>query len=676
MLLNFLKEGGIYLSNKDYYTKWQDEKNFIIDNDKLKEKKYIFSSLPKGNNYGFLNGKIRPLIYGDILSRFYRLLNKNVLFPVGVNTLSQQSFIESRKKSNMLTDDIFHVYIEEMLNLGIGINSQKTINMRHDEYLSNLQLDFIELYERGYIEYKPHTVYLDKDNNKIYDKIMKKENLQRQTMKVFTLKIRNVIHNIIDNINDLNVDKDLKEMLIDSFEPKEVLEIPLKTTSLNDLVIEMDNPEYIGGISFIFLNPNYMDINPYLSGEELSNIMKYLDKDNRLFVYTGSNATNVLTGNEIPIFISRLHQMPIYLGIPSIDSEDYDLCINEGLSIIDILDNDTLINSDFLTGSKISEAKDIITLELLDNGLCKKTIKYNHTDIVISQLDPFGALLPFLDDRGKLYSLKDFLPFNFSVQFRPILDSNTNVPGSQIKGSMSNLFTVGMAPILAILYDELSINDSIFSLNAKNEFKSWGTIKNLIVDDEKIYSELLMPIIFSNIIKYELKDIPRLIENVTLVSKTIDTNGLRLKRKNNNIVNITELLETISPDSLRYYSISFKPDTEMIFDISKIKMFDTYVKKINNHLSNMEFVNDNNLDYNFQSFISKAEELLENNDIYNFYILFTKFNNEIILKNILTKTQILDYLRIIYIIFPYTSEKLYEKIFQSKYSIINEGWPY
>ena len=267
------------MSNSDFYNKWQEDKNFIIDNDKLKDRRFVFSSLPKCNNYGFQNGKIRPLIYGDIIARFNRLLNRNVLFPVGINTLSQQSFLESRKQYNMLNDELSDLYIKEMLELGIGINDKKIMNMRHDEYLTNLQLAFIELYERGYIEYKKAPVYLDKNNNKIFDKIMFKENYQKNNMKVFVLKLRNVIYDIVDNINSLNVSNELKEMLINSFEPIDVLNINLKTTCGIDLNIEMEEPELLGGISFIFINPNYMDINPYLSKEEVTNVMKFLDDD-------------------------------------------------------------------------------------------------------------------------------------------------------------------------------------------------------------------------------------------------------------------------------------------------------------------------------------------------------------------------------------------------------------
>ena len=170
------------------YEKWQEDKNFIIDNDKLKEKSYIFSSFPTANKYGFQTGKIRPLIYGDILARYERLINKNVVYPTGYNTLSQGAFIESRKSSNLLDDSIAKIFKTQMLKLGIGINEQKIIDMRHDEYLSLLQLSFIDLYEMGYIEYKKAQIYQDNKTKKYFDFMQKPSYSEEVIEIVFVLK--------------------------------------------------------------------------------------------------------------------------------------------------------------------------------------------------------------------------------------------------------------------------------------------------------------------------------------------------------------------------------------------------------------------------------------------------------------------------------------------------------
>lgn len=185
----------------DAYKKWQEDKNFIIDNDHLKEKCYIFSSFPTANKYGFQTGNIRPLLYGDVLARYERLLNKNVLYPVGFNTLAESSFIESRKSANVLNDNISKTFLNQMLKLGIGVNDQKIMDMRHDEYLSNLQLDFIELYDRGYIEYKNTIGYQDKESKKIYDYMVKTKDSTIVQLKGFVLKCGSIINDVIKDIN-------------------------------------------------------------------------------------------------------------------------------------------------------------------------------------------------------------------------------------------------------------------------------------------------------------------------------------------------------------------------------------------------------------------------------------------------------------------------------------------
>ena len=112
---------------KELYEKWQNEKYFVIDGDRIKEKCFVFSSFPTSNLYGFQNGKIRSAIAGDLLARYHRLQNRNVLFPVGFNTLSQSAFIESRKSSNALTDDISNLFYNQLLRLGIGAGILKDV---------------------------------------------------------------------------------------------------------------------------------------------------------------------------------------------------------------------------------------------------------------------------------------------------------------------------------------------------------------------------------------------------------------------------------------------------------------------------------------------------------------------------------------------------------------------
>ncbi|MBQ3252946.1 MAG: hypothetical protein IJA65_00180, partial [Acholeplasmatales bacterium] len=341
-----------------WYKKWQQNKSFIIENDRLKSKSYVFAPFPKGNLYGFQNADIRGIIAGDVIARYQRLKDKNVLYPLGFHTLGSSSFIECKKYGNSLDDKISDVFYHQMLELGIGINDGKLIDMRHDEYVGNLQLAFLELYERKYISYELEQVYLDKINNKIYDK--PSNNLMPHFQKCFTLFIGNLLPQVIKNINDLDCSENIKTELLNYLNPVKRLSLELSLTNGNTLGINMENPEFIGGISFIFINPDHLDITKYTSIDEYTSVMNYLNNNGEMFVYTGVQARNPLTGSLIPIFISTMYDKDVYLGIPSVDEDDRSLALEYGLEIIDIINNGVLKNSDFLDNVYINDAHDMI----------------------------------------------------------------------------------------------------------------------------------------------------------------------------------------------------------------------------------------------------------------------------------------------------------------------------
>ena len=657
------------------YEKWQEDKNFIIDNDKLKGKSYIFSSFPTANKYGFQTGKIRPLIYGDILARYERLINKNVLYPTGYNTLSQGSFIESRKSSNLLDDSIANIFKTQMLKLGIGINEQKIIDMRHDEYLSLLQLSFIDLYEMGYIEYKKAKIYQDNKTKKYFDFMQKPSYSEEVIEKVFVLKCDSIINDVIKNINELNVKDEIKNKLLNVFDKDEVFKIHLKTTAGNILDIDMENPAYIGGISYILLNPDFINVTSYISPDELNNYNQYLKDRNGLYIFSGNCAINPLTGNEIPILISDLYSVGIYAANPAIDNEDKSFAITNEMPIYEILNEDkTLINSDFLDCMNVEAANDLIINEFINANIGELKTIYKHTEILLSSNDPFGALYPFLENGNTINSIKGYLPLKFSIQFRPTLSNDCAIPGDVIQGTINSLFTLGMAPILSIIYDEFGSLESIFSQVSREDFIEWGSIKALAINEDQIYTSLLMPIIFSKIISKELL-LPDLIKNVIIIPNTYDKDHDEIKRSNNNMFNIDELCNIYDSDSIRLYFMLSNLEEDFIFDEKKLKTIDSVIERAKTTILNPRFVDSNELEFAMFELESKSRVYLRDNDVLSYAKLIYSFTKSVILNANFTKTQLLKYLIIAHPILPFLSEYAYNEIFNDRYSIVNEGWP-
>ncbi|MGM9969252.1 MAG: class I tRNA ligase family protein [Anaeroplasma sp.] len=661
------------------YDKWVNNKSFIIENDILKEKTYVFAPFPKTNQYGFQNADIRKLIAADVISRYQRLQDKNVLFPIGFHSLGLSSFNESKKNSNKLDDKIANIFERQMLELGIGINYSKFINMRHDEYVGNLQLAFIEMYEKKYIEYKATNVFVDKVTGKSFDSFYNEKNdYDIINQMSFVLNISGLLPQIVKDINNLECDTEIKNYLLSKLNPTRVMKLNLLVSNGSVLSIHTDRPELMGGISFIFLNPEYIDITEFTAIDEYASVMQYLDSNGEMFVYSGTTAVNPLTGVNIPIFICTNYDEEIHLGIPSIDDDDYALANNFGLNIIKIIRNNVLINSDFLDGLTLKEANERIFSTFIEADIANECIVYNKNEIVLSSSDTFGPLFPFLYDyeANQLNSLKKYIPYTFSNQFRPILAADVNVLGDSLPGTINNLFVEGMCPIISIIYDEISSNESVFSLDAKQEYEAWNPCSFLFVDKNSLISQLLMPIIFYNIIKKEFEyTIPDLFNKVIIVDKTLDAVENDIKRSNNNLIDFDDYLKEYYADSIRLFSLSTKLDTELIFNKYVIDDYDKLIKRLEGVLINTKEVDSKRLDYYFYKLLNQCKNYLDNYCIYEYVETIKDFIDNYIFKEIFNRSQLLLFLLAIYPICPYLAEKIYEEIWHSKYSIINEGWP-
>ena len=51
---------------------WDKNKCYIVENDRIKPKKFIYTPFFRANSYGFNNADIRRLVASDVVARFLR----------------------------------------------------------------------------------------------------------------------------------------------------------------------------------------------------------------------------------------------------------------------------------------------------------------------------------------------------------------------------------------------------------------------------------------------------------------------------------------------------------------------------------------------------------------------------------------------------------------------------
>ena len=662
--------------NSEYYiNKWQKSKIFCVEKDRIKPKSYLFSTFPKTNLYGFQDGNVRAILAGDMLSRFKRMIGYNVLFPIGYDSLGLSSFMENKKHSNAINDDICDIFRTQMLRLGVGIDEQKEIDLKSNSYLSSLQLAFIELYERGYIKYDFLPILQDRTGKKIFDTYLVNKDLVPSRTKAFYLDLSNISCDLVNKINELPINKGYKDELLNILKPSKSLEIEFLITNGTKLSLEIKEPQFIGGISYICLNPDYVDFALYTVYDEYSSIESYLTEENEAFgVFSGTYAINPLTGKKIPIFISVEYNEDIYVGNPGINEEDRKFAEEEGLEIIEIISEGTLVASDFLNGLDIDSAKDIIINSFVDAEIGVLKNYYAKDKILLSSNDAFGALLPFLQDDEGIHSIKNYLPFTFSAKFRPVLDDNIDVPGAPMSGSINHIFSSGMASILSLFYDEIGASVSIFSKEAIDIYNEWDGIECAFIYKKEIMENVMFPLCIKTIIEKENNvKLSPLFKKIVWLDKTYDSNYSKMKRINNNLFDIEGYLNQYKGDALRLYFLHNALNMDFVFDEEQLEKTANLIKEIDEYYQN-DFVEINNgIDYDIFKLYKESLEEINDKNIFNYIDNLIVFFKEKISLQKITKKQALLFLKLLYPIIPFTTEDIYETIFKGKHLISDDG---
>ncbi len=664
----------MYKSINYWIDKWQNDKIFNVENDQLKPKSFYFSCFPKAHLYGFQDGEIRPLLVGDFYARLERMKGNNVLYPTGIDMLGKKAHEELKKYKN---DEIYEAFHSQMLELGIGIDEEKHILLNQDNYVTSLQLAFLELFERGYIKYGQIPVIYDVKKKQIYDFYYEYEGSQQIPTKAFYLDISHLQLEIESKIMELEISEDIKKKLCQMLSPQRSITLPFYVTNGNKLILDFKEPQYMGGISYILLHPDYIDFSLYTNPEQWSGIEQYLSDDNTndFGVFTGNYAINPLTGKKIPIYVSVLHECPIYVANPYLNQEDRKIALDEGLPVVDVVQNGVFIESDFLNGIEEEKGKDILIDQFLQADMGEVHTYYSKEKILLSSLDIYGVLFPVLiSEEGQLYPMKDKLPFTLNSKFKMVLTENNNIAVNKVDGSINEIFSMGMLPLLSLLYDEMGDCVSIFSKETMEILYSWNSIKLFTVPENRLFESVFFPLCILAIIEKEKGIVlPPLLKDIKLVGSTLDAAYQPLDRSFKNLLDIPTYIHQYSSDAIRVYFFSKTLEEDFAFDEAELSEIHSTLLKID-HFYHTALKNVKTVSNVFQEFVEECEVLLNRRQL-TLYVdrMLEFFKTEIVVNGWTLKEGLL-FLKLLYPMAPFMAEDLYHEIYKGKYLLSDAGW--
>lgn len=655
--------------------KWKENHVFNLEKDRFKTKRIITTSISSIDSYSMTCQSLYPYILADCYNRYYKMLGENIFYPVSLNIHSYTSY-NFISNHYIESEECFVKYSNVLDLMGVGYDNNSFNNYSSDYILKQIDDIFIKLYNKD-IFYEQDYVYTDslgikiynnyeikEENDNIYDSSTnQKLNLSKSEYLYFNIKSYTDKIDIL--INKLDLSNDEKEELTYKLGKRKFLDIYLNNYKDEiNLTISLEEPQLLGGVVGVILNPNYIDVTKYVEESEQEVVNHYLVNGYQEGVFSGNYVTNPLTGKDILIFISYDFEEAVHPLIPSINISDVKYSNYFGLDEIVVVEDEIMINSDFLNGMSKCDAKKIIEENFIAEGMASYSYKYIKNKLIISKKEGYGVLIPLFikDDNDLIISSKDYLPFYYNNKMKPKVSNEDNLENYyDISGfEFTDSFLQGIFRYLQGRFDTV-VKESINKVT-NNEL--------YICNKNNIIEEIIIPALIEYALG-EYNDKNYLLYDLKPCSEET------LKLYNTKDINFTnDIIKTTPQDAYRMYILNnnIASDFEMTkIHLSKYEQFIEELQKLyNNGFNDDSYLFEQKL-YNMSLELKKY---IEQNQFALYIEVIMKFFYEELLANKMSNREAIIYLKLVSIVCPFTCQEIFSNTFDKDFFIVYEEWPF
>ncbi len=427
---------------KKWQEKWDKEGTFNAKNDYTMKKWYGLIEFPYPSGQGLHVGHPRSYTALDIIARKRRLQGYNVLFPIGFDAFglpAENYAIKTNVHPKITTAQNIAHFTEQLKSLGFSFDWSRKIDTTDPEYYKWTQWIFIQLYKHG-LAYKATMPInfctgckVGLANEEVVNGVCERcgSPVVQKEKSEWMLKITDYAQKLIDDLDDVDFLEKIKVQQKNWIGRSEGAEVNFKIANMDkNLTVYTTRPDTLFGATYMVISPEHPILKELEDKiENLSEVQEYqkqaslksaferseLNKEKTGVEIKGITAINPLTNQEIPIWISDYvlitYGTGAIMAVPAHDTRDYEFAKKFNLPIVQVVDGKNvdlskeaftdvatgkLINSDFLNGLEVSEAKKTVIKYLEDNHIGTKKVNYKLRDWVFSRQRYWGEPIPMV----------------------------------------------------------------------------------------------------------------------------------------------------------------------------------------------------------------------------------------------------------------------------------------
>jgi len=429
---------------RKWQERWDESKSFIAKKDSSREKFYILEMFPYPSGKIHM-GHVRNYTLGDVIARYKRGKGFNVLHPMGWDAFgmpAENAAMQNQVHPAEWTYQNIDTMRSQLKLMGLSIDWTREFATCDKNYYHHQQKLFKTLYKNNIVYKKKSFVNWDPIDNTVLanEQVIDGRGwrsgaeVEQKELSQWFFKIKNYAEKLLTDLEGLkNWPEKVKLMQKNWIGKSEGCHLNFNLYDSNKnkidekLKVFTTRPDTIFGASFCAVSPMH-PIAKKMS-ENNAAVKDFIDTQSSSAVNEEAIAKVEKEGIKLDLYVKHPLKnnvfLPVYIanfilmdygtgaiyGVPAHDQRDFEFAKKYNLEIIQVIENNEkhneelseaytgdgkLINSEFLNGLSVEEAKKQVIENLEQLKIGKKEINYRLRDWGISRQRYWGCPIPII----------------------------------------------------------------------------------------------------------------------------------------------------------------------------------------------------------------------------------------------------------------------------------------
>lgn len=713
---------------------YEEKQPFFCDvYDFSKPKYYCLDMFPYPSGQGLHVG--HPLGYtaSDVISRMKRMQGFNVLHPMGWDAFglpAEQYAIAQNKHPYGFTKANIDNFRHQIKALGFSYDWSKEIATCDPSYYKWTQWIFTLLFkdDLAYVSNIPVNFCPELGtvlaNEEVIDGKSERGGYPviKLPMRQWVLKITSYADKLISGLDELDWPKSTLVMQKNWIGKSLGAEILFKVADSNEsFKVFTTRADTLFGCTYCCLAPEHPLVKKLASKEQLPHVEKYIDEiksksdmertelnKDKSGVFIGAYAINPINGRRVPIYAADYvlygYGEGAVMAVPAHDQRDYEFAQKHGLEMIQVLEGDVSscafegdaphINSEFINGLNIKDAKEKIIEKLEDIGAGKAKVNYKLRDWIFSRQRYWGEPIPVVtyeDGSMECYDV-DQLPLTLPEleKYAPSGDGKSPLANAKdwvnvvVNGKKGKRETNTMPQWAGSCWYYIRY------LDPKNDkaiadpklIKHWLPVDLYIGGAEHAVLHLLYARFWHKFLfDHKVVDCSEPFKKLYHQGMILGSNGEKMSKSRGNVVNPDDVIEEYGADALRLFEMFAGPLEEgFAWSTTGLAGARRFIERVYRLYTDEEFLkkfsdtNSGELDFVYNDTVKKVTNDFETLQINTAIAKMMMFVNALYKANSLYRPYMINFVKMFGCVCPFVGEELFEKV-SGKQLFDHEPWP-